>query len=1060
MTSPGSNSGPIAYMVGNNVAANLLMLGIVAAGLVSLTGLEQEAWPTLPFNTIEVSVAHPGATPEEIEESIVARIEEQVSALDDVKTVRSVAAQSLALVNVEMKSGTDIDRARNDVESAVGRIQSFPAGAERPTFRELTNRQSIMRLIVHGDVPERSLKEVAHQIEERLAALPDVSDVETSAVRDYEISIEISRARLRSLGLTLQNVAQAVRRSSLDISAGDIETDESHVRVRAIGARYDQQAFEDIVIRASADGRILRLGEIAEVRDGFQESALIVRYDGQPAAFVEIFRAEGESVARVVEVVKAYLEETLAPLLPEGVQVAVWNDESELFNERLELLLRNGSLGLLLVFAALALFLEIRLALWVAVGLVVSGIGALAVLLYLDIAINTFSLFAFVLAIGIVVDDAIVVAEHIHHERLQGTPGKLAAIRGARRIKGPLIFAVLTSVAAFSPLLFLPGGIGDIMAPLPIVLIAVLLISLVESLLVLPNHLSHLPGPDYRASNLILRGLQRTQEGMNRRLAAFVEGPLNRWLGYATDRPGVVLAAAVALFILVVSLIPAGIVGSHFADEVDSDFVIVSLEMPDGTPAHRTYEVALEIEAAGHRVIDRIEQERPDDALPLLTGVTVAVGLRPRMQGGGFVMEPNLNPQSNVAIVEFKLLSGRIRRVDTEYVLASWRDEIGVLPEAVSLTYTGEVIPLGNPVEVALTHPDPERLVEIANTVVNRLRELQGVFDVRSDHARGVREVQLALKPEARTLGLTHQDMAMQARAAFFGEEALRVQRGQEEVRVSVRLPEEERNTIADIEKHMIRTPGGADVPLSQVASVGMGTSLSAIQRRDGNRVATVSADVSLAVTTGPEVNGYLEETVLAGIAEEHPDLGFVFGGQAQQQVESFGALQRGFILALMAIFAMLAIPLRSYTKPLIIMAVIPFGLIGAIFGHLLLGVTFTFISTMGFLGVSGVVVNDSLVMIDFINQKLDEGARARDAIIQGAKERFRPIMLTSVTTFLGFTPLILERATQAKFLARFAASMGFGILITTALLMLIVPALTAIHLRKRIRAEAVAVEG
>lgn len=1053
MRSPPERFGPIAYMVGNSVAANLLMLGLVAAGLVSLLGLDQEAWPTLSFNTVEVSVAHPGATPGEIEEAIVSKIEEQVASLDEVKAVRSVAAQGLALVNVELKAGADMASARNDIESAVGRIQSFPGGAERPEFRELTNRQSIMRLIVHGHVPERSLKDVAHQIEERIGSLSDVSDVETTAVRNYEISVEISRSRLRELGLTLQDIARTVRRSSLDVSAGEIETGDSHVRVRAVGGRYDQQDFEDVVIRASVDGRILRLGDIAEVRDDFQESALIVRHEGEPAAFVEVYRAEGESVAKVVEVVKEHVEETLVPLLPEGVRITVWNDESELFNERLDLLFKNGSLGLFLVFSALALFLEIRLALWVVVGLVVSGVGALAVLLLLGLAINTFSLFAFVLAIGIVVDDAIVVAEHIHQERLRGTPGIKAAVLGARRIKGPLIFAVLTSVAAFSPLLFLPGGIGEIMKPLPIVLIAVLLISLVESLLVLPNHLSHLPGPDYMPSNPVLRFLRWVQDGMNRRLAMFVEGPLDRWLRFATAQPGVIIAAALALLIVVVSLLPAGIVGSHFADEVDSDFVTVSLEMPDGTPAQRTHEVALQIEAAGRRVIDRISRDRPDDAPPLLSGVTVAVGRTPRMQGGGFVLEPSLNPQSNIAIVEFKLLSGRIRRVDTEYVLESWRDEVGVLPEAVSLTYTGEVIPLGNPVEVSLTHPEPERLVEIANSVVDSLRELRGVFDVRSDHARGVREIQIELKPEARTFGLTHDDMAMQVRAAFFGEEALRVQRGQEEVRVYVRLPEEERDAIADVEKHLIRTPGGGDVPLRQVAAVGTGTSLSSIQRRDGNRVATVSADVSLDVTSGPEVNSYLEETVLAELAEEHPDLGFVFGGQAQQQLESFGALQQGFIMAMLAIFAMLAIPLRSYTKPLIVMAVIPFGLIGAIFGHLLLGVTFTFISTMGFLGVSGVVVNDSLVMIDFINQKLDEGAAARTAIIQGAKERFRPIMLTSVTTFLGFTPLILERATQAKFLSRFAASMGFGILITTALLMLIVPALTAIHLRKQIRA-------
>ena len=1044
-------SGPIAYMVRNSVAANLLMLGILVAGLVSWTGLDQEAWPTLSFNQVEVSVAHPGATPEELEESIVVKIEEQVNSLDDVKAVRSVAVQGLASVSVELKSGADIDRARDDIESAVGRIQSLPLGAERPQFRELTNRQSIMRLIVHGDVSERSLKEVAYWIEERLASLSEVSQVETTAVRNYEISIEIPRHRLRALGLTLQEVADAVRRSSVNVSAGDIETGESKVRVTAVGRRYHQRDFEEIVVRARADGTILRLEDIAEVRDGFQETPLMVQYADQPGAFVEIYRAEGESVAEVVAVVKAYVEDTLAPSLPEGVQITIWNDESELFNERLDLLLKNGSLGLLLVFTLLALFLEVRLALWTAVGLVVSGIGALSVLLLLGLPINTFSLFAFVLAIGIVVDDAIVVSEHIYEERLRGTPGAIAAIRGAQRIKGPLIFAVLTSVAAFSPLLFLPGGIGEIMAPLPIVLITVLLISLVESLLVLPNHLSHLPGPDWTPSNPVLRFFRRIQEGMNRRLARFVEGPLDRCLGFTTAQPVVVIAGALAVFIIVLSLLPAGIVGYHFADEVDSDFVTVSLEMPAGTPAQRTHEVAMEIEAAGRRVIERISRDRPDDALPLLSGVTVAVGLKPRMSGGGFVPEPSLNPQSNIAIIELKLLSGRLRQVDTEYVLESWRDEVGFLPEALSLTYTGEVIPLGNPVEVSLSHPDPERLAAIANSLVNSLRGMQGVFDVRSDHARGVNEIQLELKSEARTLGLTQDGMARQARAAFFGEEAVRVQRGPEEVHVYLRLPEDERDAIADVERYMIRTPGGDDVPLSQVASVAMGMSLTSIQRRDGHRVATVSADVSPTVTSGTEVNTYLEETVLAELAAEDPEMGFSFGGQEQQQMESFDALQRGFILAMLAIFAMLAIPLRSYAKPLIIMAVIPFGLVGAIIGHLILGVTFTFISAMGFLGVSGVVVNDSLVLIDFVNQKLREGAPALTAIIQSAKERFRPIMLTSLTTFVGFTPLMLERATQAKFLARFAASMGFGILITTVLLMLVVPALTAIHLRRQV---------
>ena len=481
----GERRGPIAYMASNGVAANLLMVGIVAAGLVSFTGLEQEAWPELPFNQVEVSVAYPGATPEEVEESIVLKIEEQVSAIDDVKTVRSLAAQGMASVRVEMSSGADLDDALDDIESAVNSIQTLPASAERPEFREMTNRQSIMRLIVYGDVPERSLKELAYQIEDELATVLASSRVETTGVRNYEISIEVPKHRLRALGLTLQDISNVIRAGAVTLSSGSIDTQEAEVRVRTVGQPYDQKDFQDMVVLARGDGTIVRLGDIAEVRDDFEQSALVVRHQGQPAAFIEISRAQGEDVADVVATVKEHVEDTLSPSLPDGVRITVWNDDSELFAERLSLLITNGGLGFLLVLVALTLFLELRLAIWVAVGLVVSGVGAVSVLLVLDLPINSFSLFAFILAIGIVVDDAIVVAEHIHHERSLGTPGLPAAIRGTRRIKGPLIFAVLTSVAAFTPLLFLPGGIGEIMGPMPVVVISMLLFSLVESLLVL-----------------------------------------------------------------------------------------------------------------------------------------------------------------------------------------------------------------------------------------------------------------------------------------------------------------------------------------------------------------------------------------------------------------------------------------------------------------------------------------------------------------------------------------------------------------------------------------------
>ena len=1045
---PPERGGPIAYMATNRVAANLCMFGILAAGVVSFGALERQAWPTVPFNTVEVSVAYPGATPEEVEESIVVKIEEQVEALRDVKAVKSVAAPGMASVRVELKTDTDISEAMDEIKSAVGLIQTFPGAAERPEFREMDNLTSMMRLIVFGDISERSLKELAHQIEDSLGTLPNVSHVETTGTRDYEISIEVPLVRLRAYGLTLDDVADAVRRSSLDLSAGSIDTRDAEVRVRTVGQSYDQLDFEEIVVLARNDGTVIRLGDFADVRDAFQDSALIVRHQGRPAAFVEVYLAKGEQVMDVAEAVHEHTANAIVPSLPDGVGITIWNDDSRTYSERADILLKNGVLGLLLVFVALALFLEVRLALWVVVGLITSGVGTLAVMLVFDLAINTISLFSFVLAIGIIVDDAIVVGEHIHYERAKGVPGVVAAIRGARRIKSALVFAVLTSVAAFTPLLFIPGGIGEVWGALPVIIIGMLLISLAESLLILPNHLSHMHGPEWTPANIADRFLGRIRHWVDRGLNGFVNGFFDRALRFATDQPAVVVAGVIGLLVVSLSLVPAGIVPTTFAGVVEGDFATVTLEMPDGTPAERTYEVAMELERAGRRVLERLDRGRPDGSPSLLAGVSVTVGQRARVEGGGLDPTPTLNPQPNIATVELKLLSAQQRDLSTIAIVQDWREEVGILPHVRGMAFSGEVLDLGSPVEAVLSHPDPARLLEAADSVVEGLRSVAGVFDVRSDHTPGVGEIQLALRPDARTLGLTVEELARQARAAFFGVEALRVQRNREEVRVYARLPADERDAITDVEGYLIRTRSGGDVPLSHVASLTMGRSPPAIRRQDGQRVVTVTADVNENVISGGEANDILENTILAQLTASSPELTYSFGGEQQQQLESLDALYRGFALAMLVIFALLAIPLGSYVKPFIVMSIVPFGLIGVVLGHFVLGIPISAASFLGLFGLSGVIVNDSLVMLDFIDQRLREGAAPKRAIIEGAKGRFRPILLTSVTTFLGFTPLILETSIQAQFLVPFAASLGVGIMISTGLLLVLVPALMTVYLR------------
>ena len=1047
----GEPRGPIAYMVRNGVAANLLMFFIVAGGLVSMNGLVQEAFPALSFDHVEISMSYPGATPDDVEESIVMKIEEQVAALDGVREVTAVAAEGYATVMVGLKSGTDVTRALDDIGSAVNRIQTFPARAERPEIREMTNRQSVIRLVLYGDVPERALKELAFGVENDIASLPVVSYVETSGVRDYEISIEVPLHRLRATGLTISDVSDAVRRGSLDLSAGSIETRDAEVRVRTIGRSYDQQDFEDIIVLSGADGAAVRLGDIADVRDGFQDVDLITRYDGQRAAFVEVYRTAGEQVLEVVRAVEEHLDREVLPALPAGLSIAILNNDAEAYESRLDLLLENGFAGLLLVLVALALFLEIRLAIWVALGIAVSFIGALAAALALGISINTVTLFGFLLAVGVVVDDAIVVAEHVHAERRKGLPGVTAAIRGTRRIKRPVIFAVLTTVAAFSPLLFVPGPLGGVFASLALILICILLLSLIESLLILPSHLSHLPAPGRQPTSFPERFLLRIQTGVDRGFGWFVEGPLDRALRAATGYPAVVIAGGVGMIILSVSLVASGVVGIVFTEPVQSDIVTANLEMPEGTPAQRTAEFARDLEAAGRRAIDRLNRGRTADAESLLVGVNSTVGMRARRLGGPIVQQPSLRPQGHIAAVEFKLLPAERRDISSAAFVQAWREEAGAVPEARRVAFTADLLDLGAPVQVELSHPDPDRLGPLGNAVVARLHEFEGVFDIQSDHAAGLREMQIELRPEARTLGLTLDGLARQVRSAFFGDEALRVQRGREDVRAYVRLPPEDRNAIADVEGYLVRTPGGAEAPLSRVATVRLGSSLSSIRRKDGQRVVTVSADVDPAVITGAEATELLADTILPELEDLNPDLSYTFGGGQQQQVESVDAVGRAFLLALLAIYALLAIPLGSYTKPLIVMAVIPFGVIGAVLGHLIMGLSLSATSSMfGVVGLSGVVVNDSLVMLDFIDEQRRNGLPIRDAVIAAAKGRFRPIFLTSVTTFLGFAPLIFERSLQAQFLTPLGVSLGFGIVFATAILMLIVPALAMVYFNVR----------
>jgi multidrug efflux pump subunit AcrB len=834
----------------------------------------------------------------------------------------------------------------------------------------------------------------------------------------------------------------------MDLPGGLLRTEGEEILVRTSGQNYTGRDFREIVLLARPDGASVRLGDVARVTDGFEDADLVTRFDGNPAVLVEVYRSGDERVLDIVEQVRGYAE-SLA--LPAGVSVDIWNDESKLLKSRFELLVKNGLIGLLLVILALGLFLNTRLAFWVSVGILVSFLGTFIVMSLAGVTVNLISLVAFILALGIVVDDAIVIGENIFAEQERGLPPLDAAIKGVRRLARPVIFAVLTTIAAFAPLLFVPGMIGKFMRNVPAVMITVLAFSLVESLFILPAHLAriHAVRGQHR-KNAVARAIESVQARVARALDWQISVPLDWAVRFATRHYGLVIVSAVSVALLSVGLVGAGLVHFNFFHDIEGENVVVRLEMPEGTTAARTSEIADRIDAIGQQAIRDLEADLPADHPPLLRHRFTTVGITPSDANSPMAGMLAGLIQPTKAEINFEVLEAERREIGSAAIETAWRDAVGTIPGVKSLQFKSSIMTLGKPIQVELSAPSPEVLDAAVDAMKDELARFAGVAEVEDDRRLGKREIELDLKPGARPLGLALDDLARQVRAAYYGDEALRVQRGTDEVRVMVRLPREERDALADLDALRIRTAAGAEVPLAEVATVSTGYGPSSINRRDRRRVTTVTADVDEEVTSASQVIEAMKAEVVPRFEGTYPGLRATFEGEQREQSEAFGAIARGFLIALFLIYALLAIPFRSYTQPFIIMSAIPFGIIGAIFGHLVMGISVGVLSMFGIVGLSGVVVNDSLVLIDYINQLRAEGRPVREAVVEATKVRFRPIFLTSLTTFLGVLPLILERSLQAQFLIPIAASLGFGILFSTFIVLVLVPALVMLDHRVR----------
>jgi multidrug efflux pump subunit AcrB len=1019
--------GAVAWFAENHVAANLLMLFLLLAGAVTGLTTKLEIFPETSLDMISITMEYPGASPAEVEEAIVRRIEEKVAGLAGIKRIDSVAREGFATVTIEVMNDWDLQELLDEVKAEVDRINTFPNESEEPIVREVTRRRQVLNVTVFGDAPESTIKHLTERIKDEITNLPGITLAELAGLRKGEIHIEVSEESLRRYGLTLGRVAEAVRRASLDLPAGSVKTAGGEILVRTKGRRYYAGDYRDIAVITRTDGSKVTLGQIAELKDGFEDVDLFTRFQGKPAGLIEVYRVADQNALQVAATVKQYIEE-IRPSLPEGVDISIYRDRSRILKSRIRLLLKNMALGLILVSLLLGMFLNARLAFWVTLGIPISFMFGLMALPTFGVSINMISLFAFIMVLGIVVDDAIVVGENIFRRQEEGLEPLEGAVVGALEVGRPVIFAVLTTVAAFYPLLLGTGVMGKLIRNIPTVVILVLLGSLVECLLILP---AHLVGSKYRAKRSI------EEKRTARWLQWFIRNPYAWAVDFCVRWRYATVALGITILLLTVGIWQAGWIKFTLFPKVESDFLRCQLTMPAGTPVERTAEIAALLEQAGKEALAEAEKKRPEDAPPLLKGIITRLGRHGRGTGP---LASGPQSGSHLAQITIELLEGEKRDVTATQLGNLWRQKVGTVPDAESITYQSVLFSAGNAVEVHMSLDDHDMLEAAAEELKAELKTYPGVFDVSDSFLPGKDEMQLKLKLAARSLGLTLDDLARQVRHAFYGAEALRLQRDQDEVKVMVRYPESERKSLGAIEDMYIRTPDGSEVPFNQVAEVKMEEGYAAVERAQRFRVIKVTADADETITNANEVRVDLENRVMPKLKLRYPGLRYTMEGEGKEQKESLDDIISGFIIALFLIYALLAIPFKSFSQPFVVMSAIPFGIVGAVFGHLLMGLNLSLLSLFGIVGLTGVVVNDSLVLVHATNRIRREGASVHDAITQGGALRFRAVILTSLTTFAGLTPMILERSLQAQFLIPMAVSLGFGVLFATFITLLLVP--------------------
>jgi len=1030
----------IDWFTGNHVAANLLMAFLIVAGLMTAFSIRQEVFPQVDLDMVSVSVPYLGASPEEVEEGVCLRVEEAIQGIDGIKRITSTAVEGAGTVMAEITTDADAREVLDEIKQAVDRIITFPTETEKPIINLLESTEQAIDVVIYGEASERTLKELAERVRDDLLTDPNITQAQLTGTRPYEISIEVSEADLRAYGMTFAELTAAVRRGSLDLPGGSIKSRAGEILIRTKGQRYTGAEFADVVVRTRSDGSRLTLGQVATIRDSFEDIDTRSRFDGRPAAMVSVYRVADQAILEVTDTVKEYIAEK-SGTLPEGLEMAVWADRSDIYRSRMNLMLKNGGIGLVLVFLCLALFLQPRLAFWVALGIPISFLGGFLIIPGFGASLNMISMFAFIVVLGMVVDDAIVVGENIYTHRQMGKNRFRGAIEGTAEVAGPVIIAVTTTIFAFFPLANVEGMMGKFMGQIPIVVIAVLLISLVESLLILPAHLSTIPMASITATGG--RGIYALQSRFARAFEFFIERSYKPTLAYAAHHRGVVIATSLASLLLLFGFVGGGHIRFTFMPKIDADNMLCVINMPAGTSVEDTREVILQVEGALEALQAEVEGERPDDAPDVFKHSYSTIGFQPR--GGAASNRPGTTAESNFAgahkaEVNVELLAGEERGLASNILVRRWRELTGPITGAKSVSFSSNLFHGSAALQLQMSAEDTGMLASASDDLKEALEDYPGVQDIDDSYEEGKQELKLSLLPAARTLGLTLEDMARQVRQGFYGDEALRLQRGRDDVRVMVRYPRDQRRSLGDLDDMRIRTPDGAEVPFGQVARVDGGRGYASIQRQDRRRVVNVTADIDQKVTNASEVLADLQIETLPALLADYPGLSISFEGEERDRMESMASLKSGFLIALLGIYALLAVLFRSYTQPMIIMSAIPFGILGAVLGHVIMGMDLTLLSLFGLVALTGVVVNDSLIMVDFINRTRKTGVSLTDAVLISGVRRFRPIVLTSLTTFAGLTPMLLEKSLQARFLIPMAISLGFGVLFATLITLVLVP--------------------